>query len=208
MIIDITYNESATRHKKRIEILHSAYRLFIENGIKDVSMQMIADASGIQHRTLYTYYNDKELIATDIMKCSYNVIDRVDWNDHATRDTYEKLSFFLNRIYDYIISDPEVLIFTSYFNSFYSQSNTDYLELSDSYHKIKNMLDWQETNAKDHSINAIFATDLVRNYYLLVSTLHSYATAEALRQVRFNLSPPDFSAVREFKDLQLSLIKA
>ena len=129
-------------------------------------------------------------------------------DDQSARNTYEKLSFFLNRIYDYIISDPEALIFTSYFNSFYSQSNTAYLELADSYHKRISILDWQEANAIDHTISPIFANDLVNNYYLLVSTIRAFAIAEALRQVRFNINPPDFSAVKAFKDLQLSLIKA
>ena len=44
----------------RERILRAAYRLFIASGYQSVSMQQIADASGIQKATLYHHFRSKD----------------------------------------------------------------------------------------------------------------------------------------------------
>lgn len=208
MNINIDIVESPTRHKKRIEILNSAYELFVKNGIKDVSMQQIADAAGIEHRTLYTYYKDKEQIATDLMMCRFNNVHLIQWDAIDFKNTYEKFSYYTNLIYDYLVSDPNGLLFTVYFSGFYSQSNTAFFDYVHKYINQIDKIDWEEKNAIDHSINAIFANNLAHHFHLLIQSINALLQTEVMRQARFDNNSFDFSKVAEFKELMLELIKA
>lgn len=60
------YGDSRTLQKKRRDILEGAKDLFIKKGIEQTSMQMIADSASITRRSLYNYYESKDLIAVDI----------------------------------------------------------------------------------------------------------------------------------------------
>jgi len=75
------YDDSRTLKKKRTEILVAAGKLFTEQGIDRVSMQMIAAASGITRRSLYNYYESKEKIAVDIQILNLRKVKFFDtWN--------------------------------------------------------------------------------------------------------------------------------
>ncbi len=67
MDIDILeYGDSRTLNKKRKEILSVSRELFIEFGIEQASMKLIADKARITRRSLYNYYDSKEQIAIDV----------------------------------------------------------------------------------------------------------------------------------------------
>lgn len=72
----LQYDDSRTLAKKRREILSSAKELFIEKGIEQTSMQMIAERAGITRRSLYNYYDSKEKIAVDVQIVN---LDEISW---------------------------------------------------------------------------------------------------------------------------------
>lgn len=59
------YRDTRTLNKKRKEILSVSRKLFIEFGIEQASMKIIADKACITRRSLYNYYESKEHIAID-----------------------------------------------------------------------------------------------------------------------------------------------
>lgn len=60
------YDDSRTLEKKRKQILSVSRKSFIEIGIDQTSMKIIADNSGITRRSLYNYYDSKDHIAVDV----------------------------------------------------------------------------------------------------------------------------------------------
>ena len=62
----LAYADSRTLAIKRENILQKSRDLFIDLGIEQTSMKMIADYSEITRRSLYNYYESKDTIAADV----------------------------------------------------------------------------------------------------------------------------------------------
>ena len=208
--ITSNYNESPTKRKKRITILEAAYNLFVEKGIQDVSMQEIAEAAGIQRRSLYNYYNDMEQVAIDLMKCQFEDIKNLDW-DSEGKTAYEEVENIVNQIYSYIISNPDYVLFTSYFEHYFRKGykNSNFVQLVTSYHAPANFQELVEKQEVDHTINPIFAEKLSDNIYILLISMYSLAQKIMLQNIKLSKETShDFSTIRAHVDLMLDLIKA
>lgn len=56
------------------QIMLTAFDLFSEHGIKNVSMDDIAHNASISKRTLYELFEDKETLLTECINLSYMMI--------------------------------------------------------------------------------------------------------------------------------------
>lgn len=128
MLIDIDYNESRTKHKQRNEILAAAYALFLEQGIETVSMRDIATACGIQRRSLYNYYSQKEDIAFDLMKCWYkSITEMMRFTIPPDANGYEVLCVAFHQFYEKLIENTDLIRYSVHFDHFFRK---DYNERS------------------------------------------------------------------------------
>ena len=119
MIIQSDVDESKTKHNKRIKILEEAYKLFLEYGIENVSMLEIADKSGMQRRSLYNYYDDKEQIAGDLMKCWYQAMEEVGPVKDTADSTLEQIRNILYQFCEKAISEPDMIIYSVQFDQYF-----------------------------------------------------------------------------------------
>lgn len=51
----------------RARVIAAAYRLFLEHGYADVSMQQIAEASGLRKASIYHHFRDKNALFTEVV---------------------------------------------------------------------------------------------------------------------------------------------
>ena len=58
---------SRTRKKQYDNILNTASVLFIKRGIESTSMRDIAEAAGVERKTVYNYFSSKEELATHVL---------------------------------------------------------------------------------------------------------------------------------------------
>lgn len=71
--------------QRRREILDNTFRLIRIQGFDHVSLQMIAEKSGISKSLLQSYYPHKARLMSDIVRNLFNTMwDQVDANYHAT----------------------------------------------------------------------------------------------------------------------------
>ncbi|MCT3474145.1 TetR/AcrR family transcriptional regulator [Lactobacillus delbrueckii] len=72
--------------QRRREILDNTFRLIRANGFDNVSLQMIAENSGISKSLLQSYYPHKARLMTDIVRNFFNTMwDQVEINYHAPK---------------------------------------------------------------------------------------------------------------------------
>jgi len=72
----LEYPDTPTLHKKRVRILQVAYNLFLKQGIDGTTMLQIAQNAEITRRTLYNYYENKDLIAEDLQLLT---LEKIHW---------------------------------------------------------------------------------------------------------------------------------
>jgi AcrR family transcriptional regulator len=208
--ITSNYNESPTKKNKREIILTIAYKLFIEKGIENVSMLEIAEQAGMQRRSLYNYYNDKDQLAIDIYKCQYISALTLNW-DLSKKTSYESVEHILTQTYNYTVNDPEFIVFSSYFDHYFRKGygDSDFAQFIDSFHSRLIFSDLKEKWSLDHSINPSYAESLDENIYLTISSIHALAQKIIFNQTKVtDETSYDFSTIKNYVDLMLKLIKA
>jgi AcrR family transcriptional regulator len=208
--ITSNYNESPTKKNKRDIILAASYKLFIEKGIENVSMLEIAEQAGMQRRSLYNYYNEKDQIAIDIYKCQYLGALTLDW-DSSYKTAYESVEHLLTQTYNYTVNDPDFIVFSSYFHHYFRKGygTSDFAQFVESFHSRLIFSDLKEKYNKDHSINPSFAENLDENIYLTISSMHALAQKVIFNQTKVkDTSEYDFNTIKSYLDLMLKLIKA
>ncbi len=120
MEIKANYNESRFKTKQRNFILQTAYHLFVERGIENVTMLEIAQACDIERRSLYNYYNDKDQLAFDIAKCFFSSIEAISAiKDRSFENKYEEIKALVYAFYDFAISDPDAIRFSLHFDHYF-----------------------------------------------------------------------------------------
>ena len=102
--------------EKKEKILNSAYKLFIEKGVNNTSIQEIVDAAGIAKGTFYLYFKDKydletELIASKSKELFEEAIAKM--YKEKIDDFSEELIFVIDYIIDYLVGDKALLNFIS-----------------------------------------------------------------------------------------------
>lgn len=111
--------ESRVKHEKRIRILSTAYEAFVASGIENISMQDIAERSGMQRRNLYNYYEDKEQIAVALMNCWYREMDRFNNPGNSDWPALELIRERLWQFYEFAVEDPKALIYSVHFDHYF-----------------------------------------------------------------------------------------
>jgi AcrR family transcriptional regulator len=111
------------RENQRDWILNIAEDLFIQNGIDNVTIGEIAEASRLTRATIYKYFANKELIAQEIFK----VVTR-GWVERNERDVwhvegsgYAQIERFLTSHFNYLFQTPREARFVAEFNYLYAK---------------------------------------------------------------------------------------
>lgn len=94
---------------RRHEILHNTFTLLKKRGMENVSLQMIADKSGISKSLLQSYYPHKNLLITEIVTNFMTaVLKSLNATDFGKLNTYSKMKIFIYLILEQGIQDEGV----------------------------------------------------------------------------------------------------
>jgi AcrR family transcriptional regulator len=74
-------------------IITTALNLFAQNGIKKVSMTDIAQSAGVSKRTLYEFFDNKEVLLVEMIKNGYQ--QRLNYIRKLTDESYTSIEIFL-----------------------------------------------------------------------------------------------------------------
>lgn len=112
--------EKALRRRRAME---SAFRLFAERGIDQVTMPDIAEDSGVGRPSLYRYFSSKTelVIAIGAWKWKEYIDGNARWLSGGRFDAMnskEQLEFFLDSFLDLYRHHRDILRFNHFFNSY------------------------------------------------------------------------------------------
>lgn len=94
---------------RRHEILRNTFMLLKKRGMENVSLQMIADKSGISKSLLQSYYPHKNLLITEIVTNFMTaVLKSLNATDFKNLNTYSKMKIFIYLILKQGIQDEGV----------------------------------------------------------------------------------------------------
>ena len=96
--------------EKENSLLDSAFKLFTEKGIKNTSIQEIADNANVGKGTFYLYFKDKyDLQEQLITRKSYNLFhDALDeLNKKSINNFYEQIIFIIDYVLNELTNNPE-----------------------------------------------------------------------------------------------------
>ncbi len=175
MEIKANYNESRFKTKQRNFILSTAYRLFVERGIENVTMQEIAQACEIERRSLYNYYNDKDQLAFDIAKCFFSSIEAISAiKDRTFENKFEEIKALVYAFYDFAIEDPDAIRFSLHFDHYFGNrlEYTSYLKTA-----IDNILHVTliKEGIEDGSINPLYKGNEKNICFVIQGAMLSFA---------------------------------
>ena len=110
------------RENQLERILESAEKLFIRDGIDNVSIGAIAETARISRKTLYQYFSNKQEIAWAIMQ---NLTDERTSNFVQPKipegNGYQRVEFFMLHMVNLLETNPEHFRFISEFNTLYAR---------------------------------------------------------------------------------------
>lgn len=94
---------------RRHEILRNTFMLLKKRGMENVSLQMIADKSGISKSLLQSYYPRKNLLINEIVTNFMTaVLKSLNATDFKNLNTYSKMKIFIYLILEQGIQDEGV----------------------------------------------------------------------------------------------------
>ena len=108
---------------RRDAMLREGFRLFAEKGIEPVSMQHVADASGVGIATLYRYYNTKLALVLDIGAKKWDefgayVLRLREERDISSKTAAEEFALYLDCYIELYRTHKELLRFNQNFNNY------------------------------------------------------------------------------------------
>lgn len=108
---------------RREAMLSEGFRLFASKGIEAVTMQDVANASGVGIATLYRYYSTKlalvlEIGAHEWEKFSEHLMRRREENDVASKTAAEEFGFYLDCYIELYRERKDLLRFNQNFNNY------------------------------------------------------------------------------------------
>ena len=108
---------------RRDAMLREGFRLFAEKGIEPVSMQHVADASGVGIATLYRYYNTKLALVLDIGAKKWDefgayVLRLREERDISSKTAAEEFAFYLDCYIELYRNHKDLLRFNQNFNNY------------------------------------------------------------------------------------------
>ena len=110
--------------KARREAMQTeGFRLFAQHGIEGVSMQQIADASGVGIATLYRYYNTKLALVLDIGAKKWDafgayVLRLREERDISSKTAAEEFALYLECYIELYRNHKDLLRFNQNFNNY------------------------------------------------------------------------------------------
>ena len=128
-------NESRTKRSKRQILLTKAEEIFREKGIASTSMIDIAKVAGVERRTLYNYYNNKEELAIDIQieylrNYGATVEFKIDYNKNFILQLEQYCETYIKRF----LNNKNYIIYITQFDYYFRHISKD--ENLDRYHQI------------------------------------------------------------------------
>ena len=116
------------KQKKYNHILEVSFRMFAENGIEQVTMTELAEASDVGRMTLFRYFPSKTELVVAISTCKWK--EFIEWhNSLLSAEEMEKLTgaeylkFFIDSFLELYRSHKDILRFNYNFNSFLIYQN-------------------------------------------------------------------------------------
>ncbi|SEM56080.1 TetR/AcrR family transcriptional regulator [Paenibacillus sp. OV219] len=179
-MLEVNYDESKTKHIQRNKILNQAFRLFLEKGIQNVTMQDIAEAAFIQRRTLYFYYKSKDDVALELIKCTMSEFRKI--TSELKIPTYlttgfARIEFILNAYLDYFLHNEELILFTVHSDYYFHKSYSNEHEESSftSFYEESRRSIQQELNRgiEDGSIKEKYAKNIEEIFFISASAILS-----------------------------------
>ena len=104
------------KKEKENSLFETAFKLFTEKGIKDTSIQEIADKAGVGKGTFYLYFKDKydlqeQLIARKSYKLFHDAIKKL--NKKKFDSFYDQIIFVIDYVIDELTKNKLLLKFIS-----------------------------------------------------------------------------------------------
>ncbi|NMB42698.1 MAG: hypothetical protein GX995_01035, partial [Clostridiales bacterium] len=144
----------------------------------------------------------------DIMGYHYEHIKSLDW-DFDNKTAYESVFSLFTQMYEYIVKNPDFLVFASYFDHLFKDGykNPDIVDFILNAQNTELFSDFKEKNKLDHSLHPAFAENLGKNLHNLLISMYTFAQKMILQNMKLKKSSDyDFKAIKDYKDLLLNLI--
>lgn len=94
---------------KRNAILLAAARLFLESGYEPVSMDAIAEAANASKRTVYSYFNSKKELFSDIIIAHCSSMGGIALPEHAAGHDPRRVLTDFGRVFLRMITSPRAV---------------------------------------------------------------------------------------------------
>ncbi len=172
--------------EKQQHIMETAFTLFSEKGIGQVTMPEIADASGVGRATLFRYFNSRLdlVVAIATSKWEEYINNR---NSTVTREALEKmtgaehLKFYMDGFIDLYHSHKDILRFNYDFNSFLRnekgipEQKQPYMKVVDELRKDFHVL--YQKGMEDGTLNASISEETMfsSSFHIMLAAVTRYA---------------------------------
>lgn len=177
MEIKSAYIEGKYKTRKRTELLNIAYKLFVEKGIENVTIIELAEACGLERRSLYNYYKDKEEIALDLMRCWYENVGAIIIVNDENKNAFEQVKAITYQFYEFAINDPDAIRYSAHFDHYFRSKYSD--EGFTTYITEKRISIWRgdlfEQGIKDGSLDPRIAESTVEYAMALEGAIFAFA---------------------------------
>lgn len=116
MLISKKPKTEEKKKEKETKLLDTAFTLFTEKGIKNTSIQEIADNAGVGKGTFYLYFKDKydlqeQLIARKSYKLFHDALNQLDKKNIT--NFYDQTIFIIDYVIDQLTKNKILLKFIS-----------------------------------------------------------------------------------------------
>lgn len=148
--------ESRTKIKHRKHIVQIAKKLFIEQGIGQTTMMEIADKVGMGRKTIYNYFENKDILANYIFN---QIIEKMfvsvftDLTFEQTMSHYDKLKVIFYAAVNHLFKYEKEVIYIVHYDYYFKEkeNSLDFIEFAEK-SKYANILE-EIINNDDQSID-------------------------------------------------------
>lgn len=185
------------QQNKRLNILDSAYELFIEKSFNNTSIDDVVKSAGIAKGTFYLYFKDKHdlmeriIIRKGALILRYVLEELNRKKESCDMGFSDEMLFITDRIVDYLETHTEIItLMGKNFSTCLSYFNT----IEDD--ELKKMLD---ALVKDNEKNGFSEQETLKRIYLIVTLVGSVCYDSLVYKSPFKISeikPLVFSSVK------------
>lgn len=127
--------ESRTKIKHRKHIVQIAKKLFIEQGIGQTTMMEIADKVGMGRKTIYNYFENKDILANYIFN---QIIEKMfvsvftDLTFEQTMSHYDKLKVIFYAAVNHLFKYEKEVIYIVHYDYYFKEkeNSLDFIEFA------------------------------------------------------------------------------